>query len=93
MFVIYSGTFNKYSNFIPQKTMSGYHFEMRTEQFDGEKTQSSLFLKCGNHYGKAAIDSPFDTNRRGKLELGHVRAKIKLLLNRVPGDRNLTSCF
>lgn len=37
MFVIYSGTFNKYSNFISQKTMSGYHFEMRTEQFDGEK--------------------------------------------------------
>ena len=58
-----------------------------------ENQQTFLFLKCGNHYGKAAINSPLDTNRSGKRELGHVRVKIELLLNRVPGDRNLTSYY
>lgn len=58
-----------------------------------ENQQTFLFLKCGNHYGKAAVNSPLDTNRSGKRELGHVRVKIELLLNRVPGDRNLTSYY
>ena len=85
-------TFKKKYNSAPE---SGYtKREIVIEETGTEENKKPLYLhiKCGKHYGKIKINSEISHAVDGK-ELLHSRAFVEIWLNRVPGDRNLTSYF
>ena len=56
-----------------------------------EQSTFFVYLKCGNHYGKARIED-FDLSMLpGNFK--RARAFLSIHINRVPGDTNLTSQF
>ena len=65
-------------------------FVLTDQWHELDKSTFFVYLKCGNHYGKTKIhDLDLEIHRTFES----ARAYVVLHINRVPGDRNLTSQF
>ena len=65
-------------------------FALTDQWHELDKSTYFVYLKCGNHYGKARIRN---LNIEIHRTFESAKAFIALHINRVPGDRNLTSQF
>ena len=61
-----------------------------TGHYPFESKRIYIFLKCGNHFGKAEIEQiSLSLNRRDQKIEG-VSTRLEILLNQKEGDRNLS---